>query len=47
MSVRKRVIDTLGYNLTPIIVVDKVVKDKLIIQLDATTYEDSRETLLI
>jgi predicted adenine nucleotide alpha hydrolase (AANH) superfamily ATPase len=36
-----------GYDLTPIIVVDEIPKVKLSIELDAKTYEDTREKLIV
>lgn len=36
-----------GYDLTPIIVVDEVPQTKLTVELDATTYEDVKEKLII
>jgi predicted adenine nucleotide alpha hydrolase (AANH) superfamily ATPase len=36
-----------NYNLTPIVVVEKIVQNKLTIELNAKTYEDIKEKLII
>jgi hypothetical protein len=36
-----------SYNLSPIIVVEKIPHTKLIVELDAKTYEDTKEKLII
>lgn len=36
-----------AYDLSPIIIVDKISQDKLTIELDAKVYEDTREKLII
>lgn len=38
---------SLSYDLSPIIIVEKIVQTKLTLELDAKTYEDTREKLII
>ncbi len=44
--IRNQIIN-LSYNLTPIIVVDEIIDKKLTIFLDAKTYEDTKEIIMI
>ena len=46
LTLRTRLTDS-NYDLTPIIVVQKVSHKKLTIELDAKTYEDTKEKLII
>ncbi|MDD5401534.1 MAG: epoxyqueuosine reductase QueH [Sulfurimonas sp.] len=41
------VITSANYDLTPIIIVDEIPQTKLTIELDAKTYEDTREKLIV
>ena len=36
----------IGYNLSPIIVVDEIIEGKLTLNLDAKTYDDTKEVLI-
>ena len=46
LTIRTSLLDQ-NYNLTPIIVVNEILDSKLTIQLDAKTYEDVKEKLII
>ncbi|MEO1953166.1 MAG: epoxyqueuosine reductase QueH [Campylobacterales bacterium] len=46
VSLRENILGT-SYDLSPIIIVDNIIETKLTIMLDATTYEDTKERLII
>jgi len=46
LNIRKFLLDS-DYDLTPIIVIDEIITSKLTIKLNAKTYEDVREKLII
>ena len=46
MILRENILGT-SYDLSPIIVVDNIIETKLTIILDATTYEDTKERLIV
>ncbi len=46
LSLRQKLLET-HYDLTPLIVVEKISEKKLTLQLDAKTYEDVKEKLII
>ncbi len=45
-EIRNKILNT-NYNLSPIIVVDEIPQGKLTLELDAKTYEDTKEKLII
>lgn len=46
MNIRSSILQS-PYNLSPIIIVEKIIDTKLTIELDATTYNDTKEKLII
>ena len=46
LLVRSRILSN-PYDITPLIIVEKIIESKLTLQLDAKTYEDTKERLLL